>query len=333
MLGAERVRGGRRPRRAGEQRAAHERLLARATHRRASGCASASHDEFPGEDGRRWPTCCCASTGRTSRAAQTDAAHGSPRHGAHHRRRIAGEPQPRAAGHARRRRRRRRRWEVPNALRAVLERARRRSRATRCSARSTWASAWSSITDEASAAAVEASASSASVDAWRLGRAVRGTGRVRITLSEDHRNENVDGRRRGTRPRCSRRGARAQDPVSSLPGRHVRDRPGARSTPGRLSEGDRHVRPYGAAARPRRSPAATRRSGSGGALGGLGPLLDRPARQRRSAAICRRSATSTPSLTGRQQRTGASRCRQDADRGAADRRRARSASSAAFRSG
>ena len=37
------------------------------------------------------------------------------------------------------------------------------------------------ITDESGAAAVEASASSANVDAWRLGRAVRGTGRVRIT--------------------------------------------------------------------------------------------------------------------------------------------------------
>jgi phosphoribosylformylglycinamidine cyclo-ligase len=37
------------------------------------------------------------------------------------------------------------------------------------------------ITDEAGAAAVEASASSANVDAWRLGRAVRGTGRVHIT--------------------------------------------------------------------------------------------------------------------------------------------------------
>ena len=37
------------------------------------------------------------------------------------------------------------------------------------------------ITDEAGAAAVLASASSANVDAWRLGRTVRGTGRVRIT--------------------------------------------------------------------------------------------------------------------------------------------------------
>jgi phosphoribosylformylglycinamidine cyclo-ligase len=37
------------------------------------------------------------------------------------------------------------------------------------------------ITDEAGAAAVEASASSANVDAWRLGRTVRGTGRVRIS--------------------------------------------------------------------------------------------------------------------------------------------------------
>ncbi|MFL5619033.1 MAG: phosphoribosylformylglycinamidine cyclo-ligase [Gemmatimonadaceae bacterium] len=37
------------------------------------------------------------------------------------------------------------------------------------------------ITDESSVAAVEASASSANVDAWRLGRTVRGTGRVRIT--------------------------------------------------------------------------------------------------------------------------------------------------------
>jgi phosphoribosylformylglycinamidine cyclo-ligase len=37
------------------------------------------------------------------------------------------------------------------------------------------------ITDEAGAAAVEASARSANVDAWRLGRAVRGTGRVRIS--------------------------------------------------------------------------------------------------------------------------------------------------------
>ena len=37
------------------------------------------------------------------------------------------------------------------------------------------------ITDEAGAAAVEASASSANVDAWRLGRTVRGTGQVRIT--------------------------------------------------------------------------------------------------------------------------------------------------------
>jgi phosphoribosylformylglycinamidine cyclo-ligase len=37
------------------------------------------------------------------------------------------------------------------------------------------------ITDESGAAAVEAGASSANVDAWRLGRAVRGTGRVRIT--------------------------------------------------------------------------------------------------------------------------------------------------------
>jgi phosphoribosylformylglycinamidine cyclo-ligase len=37
------------------------------------------------------------------------------------------------------------------------------------------------ITDEAGASAVLASASSANVDAWRLGRAVRGTGRVRIT--------------------------------------------------------------------------------------------------------------------------------------------------------
>jgi phosphoribosylformylglycinamidine cyclo-ligase len=37
------------------------------------------------------------------------------------------------------------------------------------------------ITDEAGAAAVEASATSANVDAWRLGRIVRGTGRVRIS--------------------------------------------------------------------------------------------------------------------------------------------------------
>ena len=37
------------------------------------------------------------------------------------------------------------------------------------------------ITDEAGAAAVEASARSANVDAWRLGRTVRGTGRVRIS--------------------------------------------------------------------------------------------------------------------------------------------------------
>jgi len=37
------------------------------------------------------------------------------------------------------------------------------------------------ITDEAGASAVEASASSANVDAWRLGRTVRGTGRVRIS--------------------------------------------------------------------------------------------------------------------------------------------------------
>ena len=37
------------------------------------------------------------------------------------------------------------------------------------------------ITDEAGAAAVEAGESSAHVDAWRLGRTVRGTGRVRIT--------------------------------------------------------------------------------------------------------------------------------------------------------
>jgi hypothetical protein len=37
------------------------------------------------------------------------------------------------------------------------------------------------ITDEAGAAAVLASASSANVDAWRLGRTVRGTGRVRIS--------------------------------------------------------------------------------------------------------------------------------------------------------
>jgi phosphoribosylformylglycinamidine cyclo-ligase len=37
------------------------------------------------------------------------------------------------------------------------------------------------ITDEAGAAAVQASATSANVDAWRLGRIVRGTGRVRIS--------------------------------------------------------------------------------------------------------------------------------------------------------
>ena len=37
------------------------------------------------------------------------------------------------------------------------------------------------ITDEAGAAAVEASAGSANVDAWRLGRTVRGTGQVRIS--------------------------------------------------------------------------------------------------------------------------------------------------------
>jgi phosphoribosylformylglycinamidine cyclo-ligase len=37
------------------------------------------------------------------------------------------------------------------------------------------------ITDEAGAAAVEASASSGNVDAWRLGRTVRGTGQVRIS--------------------------------------------------------------------------------------------------------------------------------------------------------
>jgi phosphoribosylformylglycinamidine cyclo-ligase len=37
------------------------------------------------------------------------------------------------------------------------------------------------ISDEAGAAAVEASAKSANVDAWRLGRTVRGTGQVRIT--------------------------------------------------------------------------------------------------------------------------------------------------------
>jgi phosphoribosylformylglycinamidine cyclo-ligase len=37
------------------------------------------------------------------------------------------------------------------------------------------------ITDEAGATAVEASAASANVDAWRLGRTVRGTGQVRIS--------------------------------------------------------------------------------------------------------------------------------------------------------
>jgi phosphoribosylformylglycinamidine cyclo-ligase len=37
------------------------------------------------------------------------------------------------------------------------------------------------ITDEAGAATVEASAKSANVDAWRLGRTVRGTGQVRIS--------------------------------------------------------------------------------------------------------------------------------------------------------
>jgi phosphoribosylformylglycinamidine cyclo-ligase len=37
------------------------------------------------------------------------------------------------------------------------------------------------ITDEAGASAVEAAARSANVDAWRLGRTVRGTGQVRIT--------------------------------------------------------------------------------------------------------------------------------------------------------
>jgi phosphoribosylformylglycinamidine cyclo-ligase len=37
------------------------------------------------------------------------------------------------------------------------------------------------ITDEAGAAAVQASATSANVDAWRLGRTVRGTGQVRIS--------------------------------------------------------------------------------------------------------------------------------------------------------
>jgi len=37
------------------------------------------------------------------------------------------------------------------------------------------------ITDDAGAAAVEASAASANVDAWRLGRTVRGTGQVRIS--------------------------------------------------------------------------------------------------------------------------------------------------------
>jgi len=37
------------------------------------------------------------------------------------------------------------------------------------------------ITDEAGATAVEASARSANVDAWRLGRTVRGTGQVRIS--------------------------------------------------------------------------------------------------------------------------------------------------------
>jgi phosphoribosylformylglycinamidine cyclo-ligase len=37
------------------------------------------------------------------------------------------------------------------------------------------------ITDEAGAAVVEASAASANVDAWRLGRTVRGTGQVRIS--------------------------------------------------------------------------------------------------------------------------------------------------------
>ena len=40
------------------------------------------------------------------------------------------------------------------------------------------------ITDEAGAAAVEASARSANVDAWRLGRTVRGTGQVRISGEE-----------------------------------------------------------------------------------------------------------------------------------------------------
>jgi phosphoribosylformylglycinamidine cyclo-ligase len=37
------------------------------------------------------------------------------------------------------------------------------------------------ITDEAGAAAVEASVKSANVDAWRIGRTVRGTGQVRIS--------------------------------------------------------------------------------------------------------------------------------------------------------
>jgi phosphoribosylformylglycinamidine cyclo-ligase len=70
-------------------------------------------------------------------------------------------------------------WPVPN-LFAQLERAGQVSRAEMLRTFNMGVG-MVVITDEAGAAAVEASATSANVDAWRLGHTVRGTGQVRIS--------------------------------------------------------------------------------------------------------------------------------------------------------
>ena len=136
VLGAGRVREGRRARRAREQRAAHQRVLARAQDRRADGARVRRRvsrlERIRGRHAARGaPLVSRSAASRARRRA---------RHGAHHRRRASRQPESRASAVARRPGRDRERGSRRTSSGCWPKRA--RSSATRCFARSTWASAW-----------------------------------------------------------------------------------------------------------------------------------------------------------------------------------------------
>ena len=158
-----------------EQRAAHQRLLAGAADRLRAHAAR-RRDPFPGRGGTSVADVLLR-VHRSYLAALRPVLGAHSRHGPHHRRRAAGEPEPGAARHARRRGRHLH-LDGPQPLPG----ARRGGQVARDEMFRAFNMGVGMVVacDPADVPSVVAAATAAQVPAWQLGEVVAGSGQVRL---------------------------------------------------------------------------------------------------------------------------------------------------------